>query len=88
MISSTSHKIVLPVLQDVLSTFGVPKSLRSDNGPPFNSMQFKEFAIQQGFMHRRITPLWPRANGICERFMRNLGKVLRNAKANEESVEK
>ena len=51
-------------------------------------MQFKEFAIQQGFMHRRITPLWPRANGICERFMRNLGKVLRNAKANEESVEK
>ena len=87
IINSTSHKAVVPILLDVLSTFGVPSSIRSDNGPPFNSKQFKEFANQQGFAHRRITPLWPRANGICERFMRNLGKVLRNSKSNNETID-
>ena len=28
----------------------------------------------------KVTPLWPRANGECERFMRNLGKVVQGAR--------
>ena len=33
-----------------------------------------------GFIHRKVTPYWPRANGEVESFMKNLGKVLRTAK--------
>lgn len=78
-ISSTSCKVVIPVLKEIFSSFGIPTKLKSDNGPPFSSYEFKVFSEQVGFKHARITPLWPRANGICERFMRNLSKVLKNS---------
>ena len=32
------------------------------------------------FKKRLITPLWPAAIGLAERFMRNLNKVIRRAK--------
>ena len=59
--------------------FGTPGKLKSDNGPPFNSHKFTEFANELGFVHRRITPLWPRANGMFERYMKNLGNVMRSS---------
>lgn len=55
-------------------------SVYSDNGPPFNSKEFVFLARRLGFEHRRITPYWPRANGEVERCMRNLTKVVQNAK--------
>jgi hypothetical protein len=79
VISSTSCAVVIPLLNDIFATFGIPETVKTDNGPPFNSHLFKEFADELGFEHRRITPLWPRGNGMCERFMRNLGKVMRSA---------
>jgi hypothetical protein len=59
--------------------FGVPAKMKTDNGPPFNSEDFKRFARTLGFQHQRLTPLWPRANGEAEQFMRNLGKTIRTA---------
>ena len=37
------------------------------------------FATHFGFTHRRITPMWPRANGEAERLMRTLEKAIRTA---------
>ena len=53
--------------------------LKTDNGLPFISHQFKTFATNMGFKHQRITPIWPQANGEANIFMRNLGKVTRSA---------
>jgi hypothetical protein len=78
-IAATTFKTVAKHLNIIFAEFGVPQVLKSDNGPPFQSHDFKLFAEQQGFNHRRITPLWPQANAVCERFMRNLGKVLRSS---------
>jgi len=72
---------VRPVLNRILSTFGIPKVIRSDNGPPFNGAEFAAFAEEMGFEHRKVTPGWPEANGEAERFMRTLGKVIKTAKA-------
>ena len=70
-------------------TFTLPLPLtpypRTDNGAPFQSYKFSEFAHRLGFKHRRITPYWPRANGEAERLMRNLNKVIRNAATNGRS---
>jgi transposase InsO family protein len=49
--------------------------LESDNGPPFNSIDFANFAIEEGFEHHEITPLHPRANGEAEAFMKVLNKM-------------
>ena len=39
-----------------------------------------DFAGHLGFRHRKITPLWPQANGEVERFMDNMMKAIRTAK--------
>ena len=74
VISSLSAKVVIPKLDRTFSEFGIPDVVRSDNGPPFSSHEFKQFAIELGFRHRKITPLWPRANAEVERFMRTIKK--------------
>ena len=51
------------------------QSVQSDNGPPFNSKEFADFAEEEGFQHHRVTPLHPRANGQVERFMQILNKT-------------
>ena len=59
-----------------------------DNGPSFNSQKFFEFLKELGFVQRRIIALWPRANGMCERFMRNLGKIMRSSSQIQREWEK
>ncbi|XP_033113070.1 uncharacterized protein K02A2.6-like [Anneissia japonica] len=78
-ITSASAKTVIPKLANILSMFGIPKVIRSDNGPPFHSEEFKGFSQYMGFRHRKITPLWPRAIGEAERFMRTLKKAIATA---------
>ena len=79
VITSTSAKAVIPKLDNVFATFGIPDELKTDNGPPFQSYEFAQLADYLGFHHRRITPLWPRANGEAEQFMKPLGKAIKTA---------
>ena len=79
-VHSTAATTVIKKIEKVFAIFGTPYSVRSDNGPPFNSNEFKEFSKYMGFEHRKITPYWPQANGEAERFMRNISKVMRAAK--------
>ena len=79
IVRSTSAKAVIPKLDKVFAEFGIPEVVRSDNGPPFNGQDFKQFAETLGFKHRKVTPLWPRSNGEVERFMRTLKKAIHTA---------
>lgn len=76
-VRSISANTVTPVLDKIFSMFGIPRCLKTDNGPPFNSEHFSRFLTDMGCQHRKITPLWPQANGTAERFMRTLGKAVR-----------
>ncbi|CAL9697210.1 unnamed protein product [Knipowitschia caucasica] len=78
-VRSTSAGTVIPVMDKVFSVFGIPRVVKTDNGPPFNSDAFSQFADYLGFHHRKITPLWQGPNATAERFMRTLGKALRVA---------
>lgn len=79
VLSSTSADVVIPRLDQIFTTFGIPEILRSDNGPPFNSAKFASFARYLGFKHHRVAPRWARANGEAERFMQNLKKTIQTA---------
>lgn len=76
VVNSTSAETVIPQMDRVFSTLGIPRIVKSDNGPPFNSHQFAQFAKELGFHHRKITPLHPQANSESERFMKTLKKAL------------
>ena len=78
-IRNTSADTLIPCLKRIISTFGIPDTIISDNGPPFTSYQLKEFFRHYGINHRRITPRWPQSNGQVERFMKPLMKVIQTA---------
>ena len=45
----------------------------------FADHKITKFLADRNIRQRKITPLWSRANAICERFMRNLNRVMRNS---------
>lgn len=73
--TSTSCRITCDRLRKIFATHGIPERLESDNGPPFNSGDFSQFAEEMGFKHHRVTPEHPRANGEAESFMKVLNKT-------------
>ena len=78
ILDSISITSVIPRLDKIFAEFGVPVSLKTDNGPPFNSHEFKTYASITGFRLRRIIPLCPLANAETERFMLTVKKVHQN----------
>ena len=77
---STAFNPTKKHLDKLLSSFGIPETIKSDNGPPFKSKQFKKYSRRMGFQHHRITPLHPKANGLVENFNKMLIKILKVAR--------
>jgi hypothetical protein len=67
------------IATDIFTTHGIPKNVKTKNGPALRSKEFSDFAKKLGFNHIKIAPLNAEANGICERFMEVLNKSIRCA---------
>ena len=63
IVTSTAAKAVIPHFERIFSEFGYPSEVTADNGPPFRSQEFKEYAAKSGFAVRNITPGEPKVNG-------------------------
>ncbi|XP_014677346.1 PREDICTED: uncharacterized protein K02A2.6-like [Priapulus caudatus] len=84
-VSSLTANTVIPVIDKIIGEFGVPDVVKSDNGSPFNSSAFSDYARHKGVKHRNITPLWPLANAEAERFMKTVKKSIKAAIAEGKS---
>ena len=76
---NTSANNLIYIFDSVFAHFGFPENVISDNGPPFKSHAIHEYMKSKAINHRRITPLWPQANGEIERFMTSLSKIIQAA---------
>ncbi len=81
IVRSTSAQSTIPRLDKIFAEHGTPEVVTTDNGPPFNSSDFKAFSEYLGFRHRKITPHWPEANGQAENFMKSLKKAVQTIQA-------
>lgn len=81
VVNSTSAQTTIQQLDKYFAIFGIPSVVKTDNGPAFKSHEFTQFAKYLGFKHRKITPLWPRANGEVENFNKTLSKTIKIAAA-------
>ena len=81
MTKSTSMKKLYPVLDEVFGVHGIPETITHDNGPPYNSEDWRRYARECGFKSLRCSPEHPEGNGIAERFMRVLVKIIHAAMA-------
>ena len=76
---TTTAAALIPRLDRIFATHGIPLTIVSDNGPSFDSAELARFMEENGIYHQRITPLWPQANATAERFMKPLLKAIQTA---------
>lgn len=50
-----------PMVESLRTITGKQTIVESANGPPFNSVEFLDFPMKQGFKHCQVTPGHPRA---------------------------
>ena len=79
IVKSTSAEAVVLALERMFAIHGISEEVKMDNGTPFQSDAFARFSKEKRFMHRKVTPLWPEANGQVGNFMKNIGKVAKTA---------
>ena len=65
-LNSTTTGKVIASLKKIFLIHGLPKEITTDNGPQFSSKDFADYLEMQGIKHRKVTPLWPQANGEVE----------------------
>ena len=79
VVKGTAFKDIALAMEDSFGQHGVPDSILSDGGPPYTGKDWKLFAEEWGFTRKRASPEHPQANGMVERFNRNLKKVIHAA---------
>jgi len=76
--ASTRHDEAQPLFERAFREYGLPTTIRSDNGAPFASIgvsgltALSAWWIKLGIRHERIDPGHPQQNGRHERFHRTL----------------
>ena len=80
--SSTSSKSVIHKMKAAFSRFGIPEKLVSDNGPQYSATEFAKFATDYDFVHCTSSPKYPQSNGLAERTVQTVKRILQKAKEN------
>ena len=76
---SKNASAIIKRLKRHFATHGIPSILQSDNGPPFNSNEFRQFADEYSFTHTTSSPEYPQSNGKVESAVKIAKTILRKA---------
>lgn len=79
VVKSTDWQSLEKVLVHVFNERGNPKTVKSDNGPPFMGADYKKFCAERSIMPEYSTPLHPQQNGMAERYMQIVNKAMQIA---------
>ena len=82
-LSSTTGNRVITVLKTWFARHGIPVTLVSDNGPPFNSREFESFSREWDFHHITSSPRHPQSNGRVENAVKSCKSLLMKARADK-----
>ena len=65
-LTSTTAASVISHLKSILSHYGIPETVTSENGPQYSASVFTSFAEDYGFKRITSSPKYPQANGAAE----------------------
>ena len=64
-IRNATDKVIISLIQEnILSRFGCPKKLLTDNAKAFKSKSMVSFCEQNGIVLKHSTPYYPQENGL------------------------
>lgn len=64
--NSTASSNIIGRMKSAFARHGIPREVRSDNGPQYVSTEFQKFAQEYGFIHVKSSPRFPQSNGLVE----------------------
>ena len=74
-------------LRRSFATHGLPEIIVSENGTPFTSSEFKEFASKNGIRLITSAPYHPSSNGAAERTVQTFKKYMEKQNAHPSTVD-
>ncbi|XP_053686512.1 uncharacterized protein K02A2.6-like [Sabethes cyaneus] len=82
-VKSTSFHHTKTVLEMIFEREGFPANIKTDNGPPFNGIEYKTYCSERGINAIYSTPLFPQQNGLVENHMKVINKAMSTASTNK-----
>ena len=73
-------------MKSIFSRYGIPEKVKSDNGLPFNSSEYLQFANEWGFEVSHSSPKYPQSNGEVERAVQTVKRLLKKEKDKEKAL--
>ncbi|XP_017599759.1 PREDICTED: endogenous retrovirus group K member 25 Pol protein-like [Corvus brachyrhynchos] len=70
-------------LVQAFATLGIPKVIKTDNGPVYSSKEFRGFLQQWGIEHKTGIPYSPTGQAIVERAHQNIKRTLQRQRSPE-----
>ena len=86
IVPSTSAQATIDKLRMIFAIHGIPMTLVSDNGSPFQSAEFHKFMIANGIVHRHVPPYHPSSNGLAENMVKTVKQALSKCKITKEAT--
>ena len=71
-VASTHYSKTITHLRELFTAEGIPAVVMSDNGPPFNGEEFRQFACDFDFMHTTSSPHFHQSNGFIEAMVKKV----------------
>ena len=75
---------VIKKTKEVFARHGIPKVVFNDNGPEFDSLEYKDFSKRWDFVHDTSSPKFPQSNGQVERTIQTVKRTLKKAAASHQ----
>lgn len=79
-LEDTSSATVIDKLGAIFARYGIPVEVCSDNGPQFAGREFRLFASKYDFQHVTSSPEFPRSNGLAEKGVQVVKRILKKTK--------
>ena len=75
-LTSTASCAVIEAMKNIISRYGIPETLVSDNGPKFSATEMKDFSHSFRFQHVTSSPYYPQRNGQAERTVQTAKRLI------------
>lgn len=82
-VSNLTSSQTIKMMRSIISRFGVPKELCTDNAQTFKSDEFQKFLMEFGIKHLTGAPYHPETNGLAESAVKIMKQaILKGSKEN------
>ena len=85
--SMTAHQIA-DHFKQIISEYGWPETIISDNGPCYASKAFKKLMKEYNVNHVTSSPHYPQSNGLAEKYIQIVKNLFHKAKEEGQDLHK